>query len=231
MVMVGLNVENLVVRFASRTGPTKTLFAIPHWRVDSAARVCLAGASGTGKTTLLYVLAGLLQPSEGRVRIGDVVLTDLAEATRDEFRARHVGMVFQTSRLLPGLNALENVALAATIGGMRRRPARERAAHLLAQVGVAENSTAHPAELSVGERQRVAIARAFAADPKLLLADEPTASLDPERTHEIISLLQSVAEENKTTVVLVTHERDVQARFATVVRLEDLWAQDSLGRA
>lgn len=225
--MVELTVENLVVRFPSRTSPAKTLFSIPYWRVGSSARVCVAGASGTGKTTLLYVLAGLLQPSEGRVKIEDVVLTDLSEAARDEFRARHVGMVFQTSRLLPGLNALENVALAATIGGMQRNLARERASHLLAQVGVGDKESAHPAELSVGERQRVAIARAFAADPKLLLADEPTASLDPKRTEGVISLLQAVAEEHGTTVVLVTHERDVQVRFDTVVRLEDLQAENS----
>ena len=220
--MLGVAVENLEVRFANQTDPAEPLFSIPEWRVAPSERLCIAGASGTGKTTLLYVLAGLLRPSRGQVEIGDVVLTDLSEPARDAFRARHIGMVFQTARLLAELSALENVALAASIGGASRAAARERAHDLLSQVGVSHRSAAPPSELSVGERQRVAIARALASAPGLLLADEPTASLDPKRRDAVISLLHEIAEEHGTTVVLVTHEREVQARFDNVVHFEEL---------
>lgn len=224
--MIGLAVENLVVRYPSRTGPAQTVLSIPRWRVAPSERVCVAGASGSGKTTLLYVLAGLLRPCAGRVEVGDILLTDLSEAERDTLRAQRIGMVFQTARLLPELTALENVALAASIGGAARRPARARAKSLLEDVGVSGRSAARGSELSVGERQRVAIARALASGPGLLLADEPTANLDPERTAAIVSLLHTVAEEHGTTVVLVTHEREVQARFDTVIQLEHLQASE-----
>lgn len=220
--MLGVAVTNLEVRFASRTGPEEALFSIPKWELDPADRLCIAGASGTGKTTFLYVLAGLLRPSTGQVEVGGVALTELREQARDAFRARHIGMIFQTSRLLPGLSALENVALAATIAGTPRKVARERARDLLDEVGVAHRLSAHPETLSVGERQRVAIARALACEPGLLLADEPTASLDPKRRDAVISLLHEVAEDHGTTVILVTHEREVQARFDRVIHFEDL---------
>ncbi len=217
--MLSLAIERLVVRFAGQKEP---LLSIPRWRVRPSERVCIVGASGSGKTTLLHVLAGLRLPTEGRVEVGDVELTDVPEAERDRFRARHIGMVFQTARLLPGLSALENVALASSTAGAKRRRARERASELLDRVGVGSRVSAHPSELSVGERQRVAIARALAPSPGLLLADEPTASLDPERAAAVISTLHEVADEHGTTLVLVSHERDVQARFETVIELEAL---------
>ncbi|MEM6290589.1 MAG: ABC transporter ATP-binding protein [Myxococcota bacterium] len=220
--MLGVQVEELVVRLPRPGAASKTLFSIPRWRVEPSARVCIAGASGSGKTTLLHVLAGLRHPSAGRVTVGQTTLTDLEETARDAFRARNIGLVFQTARLLPALTALENVALAASVAGIARAPARERARALLEQVGVAARASGRPTELSVGERQRVAIARALAAEPGLLLADEPTASLDPARTDGTITLLHDIAERHGTTVVLVTHEREVQARFDTVIRLEDL---------
>lgn len=226
--MMGVAVTDLEVRFTSRAGQPKALFSIPSWRIAASERLCIAGASGIGKTTFLLALAGLLRPSQGRVEVGDVVLSDLSEEARDAFRARHIGMVFQTSRLLPGLSALENVALAATIGGTSRRQARQRAHELLEQVGVSGRSSGHSGELSIGERQRVAIARAIASNPGLLLADEPTASLDPKRRDAIISLLHDLAGEHHTTVVLVTHEREVQDRFDTVVQFEDLRSAPSL---
>jgi ABC-type lipoprotein export system ATPase subunit len=220
--MIGLAVDSLVVRFASRTGPDRTLLSIPRWSVRPSERICIAGSSGSGKTTFLHVLAGLHLPDEGRVEVDGVALNELSEARRDRFRSRHVGMVFQTARLLSGLTALENVALAASLGGAKRGAARERAHALLERVGVSDRAAALSPELSVGERQRVAIARALATSPGLLLADEPTASLDPERTESTISMLHDIAEEHGTTMVLVSHERDVQARFDRVIHLEEL---------
>lgn len=220
--MLGVAVTDLEVCFTGREGHSSALFSIASFRVAPSERLCIAGASGTGKTTFLHTLAGLLRPSRGRVEVGDVVLSDLSEESRDAFRARHIGMVFQTARLLPGLSALENVALAATIGGTDRSLARERARELLEQVGVSSRSSGHAGELSVGERQRVAIARAVASNPGLLLADEPTASLDPNRRDAVISLLHELADEHRTTVVLVTHEREVQERFERVVDFEQL---------
>ncbi|MEM1417714.1 MAG: ATP-binding cassette domain-containing protein [Myxococcota bacterium] len=211
---------DLEMRFA-RSGE-EPLLRIPEWRVPSAAKLCITGASGTGKTTLLHLLAGLLSPTRGTVRIGDVGLGALREGERDAFRARHIGLVFQTARLLPGLSALENVALAASLGGMKRASAQARARHLLERVEVAGRADALPAELSVGEAQRVALARALATGPGLLLADEPTASLDPRRRDAMLALLDEVADENGSTLILVSHAPEVQAAFRRVVRLEDL---------
>jgi putative ABC transport system ATP-binding protein len=190
--------------------------------LEDGRRVCLVGGSGSGKTTLLHVLAGIVTPTKGEVRYGDVDITKLAEAERDRFRAKNVGYVFQSFNLLQGLSALENVAIAGTFGGQGGHEARDRAAKLLDRVGLSHRKDARPGTMSVGEQQRVGIARALVNRPKVVLADEPTASLDDERADEVLALLEEVVKEEKATLVLVTHEQRVRERFDDVLDLKEL---------
>ncbi len=182
---------------------------VDRWNVPAGARRCLAGESGSGKTTALHLLSGLLAPERGRVEVGDVCVSALGEGDRDAFRARSVGYVFQDFNLLPGLSAQENVALPSSLAGQAPAVARRRATELLERLGL--DGSRSVTQLSRGERQRVAVARALAARPGLLLADEPTASLDPVRRDQVLDALFSLAE--GATLVLVSHDPAVQARF------------------
>ncbi|MDO4246977.1 MAG: ABC transporter ATP-binding protein [Deinococcus sp.] len=176
-----------------------------HW--PAGTQVAVTGPSGTGKTTLLNVLSGLLRPLSGRMQYGARELTTLTEADRDAFRRREVGYVFQDFHLMPGLSALENVELGLRVAGVPNagRTAREA----LERLDLGARLRHLPAQLSTGERQRVAIARACAHRPGLLLVDEPTAHLDRERADGALRLLREVAGELGATLVIVTHDETV----------------------
>ncbi|MEI8303837.1 MAG: ATP-binding cassette domain-containing protein [Burkholderiales bacterium] len=180
------------------------------FRVASGDTAAIVGASGSGKSTLLGLLAGLDLPSAGRVVVGGQSLFDLDEDGRAAWRARHVGFVFQNFQLLPQMTALENVMLPLELAG--EPAAAERARELLERVGLAERAGHYPRTLSGGEQQRVAIARAFAGSPPLLLADEPTGSLDAATGERIIDLLFTLNREAGATLVLVTHDEGLAAR-------------------
>ena len=177
----------------------------------------VVGASGSGKSTLLAILAGLDTPSEGRVELDGQDLFSLGEDARAELRGRSVGFVFQSFQLLPSYTALENVMLPLELS--RKADPEKSARDMLARVGLAERLEHYPRQLSGGEQQRVALARAFVATPKLLLADEPTGSLDAESGEAIIRLLFEMNRENGTTLVLVTHDESLARRCGRVVRL------------
>lgn len=179
--------------------------------------VAIVGASGSGKSTLLALLAGLDTPSAGSVELDGASLFDLDEDARAELRGRAVGFVFQTFQLLPSLTALENVMLPLELAG--RDDAEAAAREILARVGLAERTHHYPKHLSGGEQQRVALARAFAVRPKLLLADEPTGSLDAEAGEAVIALLFQMNREAGTTLVLVTHDEHLAQRCTRIVRL------------
>ncbi len=186
--------------------------------VDSGEALAIVGASGSGKSTLLAILAGLDTPSAGTVELEGEDLFALDEDARAELRGRTVGFVFQSFQLLPALSALENVMLPLELAG---RPDAEQAAReVLARVGLAERLQHAPKHLSGGEQQRVALARAFVAQPKLLLADEPTGSLDAEAGREVIALLFDLNRAAGTTLVMVTHDEQLAARCDRTVRLE-----------
>lgn len=221
---MNLALEDLVVAYRQPDGSERPVLVVPQFRLAAGEQLCLFGGSGSGKTTLLHVISGIVLPTKGRVFHGEVDIADLHEAARDRFRAAHIGYVFQTFNLLQGLSARENVALAGTLGGLGRQAARERASELLARVGLAHREHARPGQLSVGEQQRTAIARAVINRPTLLLADEPTANLDPEHGHKVIDLLQEVAREAQATLLLVTHEPDIRARFSAQRSLKDFAA-------
>jgi len=179
--------------------------------------VAIVGASGSGKSTLLALLAGLDTPTAGTVELDGANLFGLDEDARAELRGRAVGFVFQSFQLLPSLTALENVMLPLELAG--RDDAESAAREILARVGLAERLHHYPKHLSGGEQQRVALARAFVVQPKLLLADEPTGSLDAESGEAVIALLFQLNRESGTTLVLVTHDEQLAQRCTRTVRL------------
>lgn len=185
--------------------------------VTPGEALAVVGASGSGKSTLLAILAGLDRPSVGSVSIDGQDLFSLDEDRRAELRGRAIGFVFQSFQLLPALTALENVMLPLELSG--RNDAATLAAGMLARVGLAERLQHYPKHLSGGEQQRVALARAFVVRPALLLADEPTGSLDADSGAAVIELLFEMNREYGTTLVLVTHDETLAARCNRVLRL------------
>ena len=186
--------------------------------VAPSEAVAIVGASGSGKTTLLGLLAGLDLPSLGRVELDGNDLSQLDEDGRAELRRRLVGFVFQSFQLLPALTALENVMLPLELDG--DADARATAASLLARVGLGGRLEHYPRQLSGGEPQRGAIARAFAGTPRLLFADEPTGNLESVTGEEIIDLMFELNREQRTTLLLVTHDERLAARCGRRVRLD-----------
>jgi putative ABC transport system ATP-binding protein len=194
-----------------------TILADVSFAIGAGEAVAVVGASGSGKTTLLGLLAGLDRPTTGEAWLDGSALSVLDEDARAALRARLLGFVFQSFQLLPSLTALENVMLPLELANDRE--AEAKAKEVLMRVGLGERLHHYPKHLSGGEQQRVALARAFVVRPKLLLADEPTGSLDAESGAEVIRLLFDMNREYGTTLVLVTHDESLAARCARVVRL------------
>jgi len=180
-----------------------------HWLV--------LGPSGCGKTTLLHIIAGLLRPSEGEVRVGDQSLGALSGAALDRWRGRTLGIVPQKLHLVPSLSVLENLLLAQFLAGMPEDAKRAQAA--LEQVQLGERSAARPAELSHGEAQRAAVARATVNRPRVLIADEPTSNLDDANCTRALDLLEAQATECGATLLVATHDQRARARFAQRLEL------------
>jgi putative ABC transport system ATP-binding protein len=184
--------------------------------------VALQGTSGSGKSTLLNLLGGLDQPSEGEVVFEGRSLAPLTKKEMARYRRHSVGMIFQNFNLITTMTAAENVELALAFGGLAGRERVKRARELLERVGLGERADHRPTELSGGEQQRVAIARALANRPRVLLADEPTGNLDSTRAAELLALLRAMVEGDRLTVLMVTHDRDLAARFADrTIRMKD----------
>jgi putative ABC transport system ATP-binding protein len=182
--------------------------------------VALMGPSGSGKSTLLNLLAGIDQPSSGRIEIGGVDIAGLSEGQLADWRAEHVGFIFQFYNLMPVLTAQENVELPLLLTGLSPRQRRERVAQMLALVSLSDRADHYPNELSGGQQQRVAIARALVGDPTLIVADEPTGDLDRHTGEEVLSLLEQLVGELGKTIVMVTHDPKAAARAHRVVHLE-----------
>ena len=184
--------------------------------------VALVGRSGLGKSTLLNIIAGLLLPDTGSIRVQDVEVTNLSERNRDRFRAEHIGMVFQTFNLLQPFTALENVMLGSIFGKGRGQGLRQRSEELLERVGLGDRMQHRPSELSVGQAQRVAISRALINEPQLILADEPLGNQDKETGREVLQQLLDMAKEGERTVLMVTHDPQSAAQMERTVELDDL---------
>jgi ABC-type lipoprotein export system ATPase subunit len=190
-----------------------------RWEVAKGERVALHGPSGCGKSTLLNLVAGSLSPRSGTLEVEGAELASMSEAERRAHRIQNIGFVFQDFPLVDYLSAEENVLLPYRLNrALALDPAvRARARQLLDYLGIAEQGPSRPTELSQGEQQRVAIARALITDPVLLLADEPTAGLDPERAESVLGLLESLCAERELTLVMVTHDPNTLARFDRVL--------------
>jgi putative ABC transport system ATP-binding protein len=186
---------------------------VPTWSFAPEEQRAIRGRSGLGKTTLLHLIAGILAPDAGSIRVAETELVGLGEGARDRWRARTLGYVHQGINLLQSLTALENVRMAMSLAGKDDPAAAKR---LLERVGLGDRLGYRPSMLSAGQQQRVAVARALANRPRLVLADEPTAALDPENRDEILALLKETCAEYGSALLLVSHDETVLGTFAEV---------------
>ncbi len=182
--------------------------------------VTMVGRSGSGKSTLLNLLAGLDVPTSGEIWIGEACISRMSDRERTLFRRNHIGFVFQFFNLIPTLTVRENVLLAAELSGWKEKQGRVQADHLLDKVGLLDRAAVFPDKLSGGEQQRIAIARALCADPRLILADEPTGNLDAETGTAVLDLLIALARERGKTLLMVTHSPEVAALANRTLRLD-----------
>jgi putative ABC transport system ATP-binding protein len=189
--------------------------------VNDGEFVALVGPSGSGKTTMLAMLAGLLRPTDGSIRIAGEELGAMSERRRTSFRGSNIGFSFQSNNLVPYLNAQENVELMLRLNGKLDRKGRQRAIDLLARLGLGERLHNYPGQLSGGQQQRVAIARALIHEPSVVLADEPTASLDTERANQVVSTFAELIHEQNRAGIMVTHDLRMCRYVDRVVRMQD----------
>jgi putative ABC transport system ATP-binding protein len=212
-----LKAEKISKQVSSPEG-TLTILAEVDLLIRAGETVAIVGASGAGKSTLLALLAGLDEPSGGRIWLNGAELTSLDEDGRAAVRARHVGFVFQSFHLVPSLTAIENVMLPLELAGLAG--ARGAAADVLAKVNLSPRREHYPRQLSGGEQQRVAIARAFVTRPAVLFADEPTGNLDSNTGERIIDLLFDLNRAAQTTLVVVTHDQAIASRCSRIIRID-----------
>ena len=182
---------------------------------------CIFGTSGSGKSTLLNHLAGMEKPTSGEIFMGKTDITKLREADMVSFRRKYIGFIFQAYNLLPGLTALENVALPMMFQGYPKKERNKRAEDLLKRVGLEKRIHHYPSQMSGGQQQRVGIARAFVTDPKVVFADEPTGNLDTKTTAQIMEMITEMARQNNQTIVLVTHDPHMASYADRIITLID----------
>ena len=217
--MAFLDVENLTKSYRTPAGALAVLTDL-SLTVDAGEMVAIVGASGVGKSTLLHVVGGLDVFDAGTVKVGDAAIERLSDAERVRFRNRHVGFVSQFHHLLPEFTAQENVEMPLRIAGTPARERDARARDLLGRVGLSARADHRPGMLSGGEQQRVAVARALAAQPSLLLADEPTGNLDEHTAEQLHALLREMHAEHGLTSIIATHNASLAAACDRVLRLE-----------
>ncbi len=194
-----------------------TEFNFPDIITGRGQSLLITGGSGKGKTTLLHLLGGLLRPQSGEVVIEDTNIASLSEKKLDHFRGKNIGLVLQQSYFVASLNVLENVVLASWLGAGKQ--ATEKAKQLLLQLDLGDHLHKMPSQLSIGQQQRVSIARALINEPKLLLADEPTSSLDDDNAAKVADMLDGLAKQFGTALVIVTHDQRLKDRFPNQISL------------
>ncbi|MEM1067253.1 MAG: ABC transporter ATP-binding protein [Planctomycetota bacterium] len=215
-----LTMTDLVKSFPQPGGGSLLVLEVPTFEIALGEQVALIGQSGGGKTTLLHLIAGLLVPDSGSILLDGIETTKRSEEGRDRIRASKLGYVFQTFNLLPAFSAIENVRLGMTFGSGQRDPGR--AMHLLDRVGLADRANYRPSQLSVGQQQRVAIARALAGSPRLLLADEPTANVDPASAATVLELIHHTCREEQVALLTVTHNMEIAAQYDRIDELDKI---------
>ena len=214
-----LKIQQLIKRYTVPGGEAHTILDVPEFTLDAGQQVALRGASGTGKTTFLNCIAGILRPDQGDIELAGQNIAVASEGQRDQLRARHIGYIFQTFNLLEGYTCLENVLLGMSFSGQAKIQA---AAAILKRVGLSDRMDYRPSELSVGQQQRVAVARALANRPQLVLADEPTGNLDPQNAREALQLIREVCKENQAALLLVSHDQAVLDQFEDSLDLAEI---------
>lgn len=190
-------------------------------RVEEGEIVAIVGKSGAGKTTLLQIIGTLDRPNSGQVVIDGTDVFSLDEKALAQWRNRHIGFIFQFHQLLPEFTALENVMIPGMIAGEKQAELRERATQLLSELGLAERLEHKPNQLSGGEKQRVAAARALMMSPKVILADEPSGSLDEQNKQELHRMLQRLRDQYRQTIIIVTHDKELAAIADRVLEIRD----------
>lgn len=208
--MALLELQGLRKGFPTPAGEWRQVVDVPTFSLEAGEQVGVFGPSGSGKTTLLHLIAGILRPDAGRILLQGCDLAVLREPSLDRVRAEHIGLIFQSFNLLPGFTALENVALGMAFG---RGVDWGRARRLLERVDLGAYGDYLPAQLSTGQQQRVAVARALASRPQLVLADEPTASLDAPRAQAALTLIRELCREESAALLLVSHDAEVLRAF------------------
>ena len=218
----GVRIEGLKKRYGEGETAVDALKGVDMY-VDPGEVVGLVGPSGSGKTTLLKCLGAVIEPTAGRMTLGNVVIYDGAWRIDDlrALRRDKIGFVFQAPYLIPFLDVTDNVALLPMLAGMANGAARARALQLLAALDVAHRATGMPAQLSGGEQQRVSIARALVNRPPVILADEPTAPLDSERALAVIRILHEMARQYETAIIVVTHDEKIIPTFRRIYHIRD----------
>ena len=214
-----LEITQLKKTYAAPDGGMHTVVDVPEFKLEAKSQVALSGESGSGKTTFLNLIAGILAPDSGSIRLNGLELAGLRESARDRVRATTIGYIFQTFNLLQGYTALENVLLGMSFGPGADR---EFAKALLKRVGLDAKLNHLPRQLSTGQQQRVAVARALANRPKLVHADEPTGHLDHTNAREAMALIREACRENGAALLLVSHDREVLGQFEAVQELGKL---------
>lgn len=212
-----IQVEHVYKDITDSSGTLQILHDI-HFSIELGATAAIVGASGSGKSTLLGIIAGLDHPSKGTVYLAEKDIFALTEDARAAYRAAHVGFVFQNFQLMQNMTALENVMLPLELNGSNQ--SKEKAKSILERVGLKDRLSHYPKVLSGGEQQRVALARAFVVEPKILLADEPTGSLDFATGENIMDLMMTLNLERGTTLLLVTHDQTLAARCQKEIQIE-----------
>jgi putative ABC transport system ATP-binding protein len=208
--MALLEISGLQKSFRSPDGTRKSIVDVPAFTLEAGQQVALRGASGSGKTTFLHLIAGILATDSGSIRLGEHDMATLSEPARDRVRASSLGYIFQTFNLLQGYTCLDNVILGMAFGAGADH---ERAAAMLQRVGLGDRLRHRPRQLSTGQQQRVAVARALVSRPKLVLADEPTGNLDQQNAREALALIRETCRENGAALLLVSHDPEVLGSF------------------
>jgi putative ABC transport system ATP-binding protein len=193
------------------------IFYMPDVFCQAGNTLLVTGNSGKGKTTYLHILAGLLKPSSGQVTIDNIDVTKLSEQKTDAFRGKNIGVVFQKSHFIASLTVLENLEMASWLATGKKHT--KRAKNLLEKLDVLDQATKLVSQLSVGQQQRVSIARALMNKPKVLLADEPTSSLDDKNAEKVIDLLENLAKEYQAALLIVTHDSRIKQRFTNQITM------------
>ena len=214
-----LAIENLRKTYRTPDGETQVVLDVPGFVLEEKQQLALRGTSGTGKTTLLNCIAGILSPDSGRITLTGHDMTRSSEGQRDLLRAENIGYIFQTFNLLQGYTCQENVMLGMSFG---KGVDHDYVRHLLSRVGLNDRLNYRPSQLSAGQQQRVAVARALANRPKLVLADEPTGNLDPKNARDAMKLIREICGENDAALLLVSHDQMVLDQFDNCSDLADI---------